>query len=54
MKPVHDHDVDIEYKIVSDMDIRPEACIGCNTTVLIRRSYKFIDLQEIKSKKHFT
>jgi hypothetical protein len=49
MKLVHDHNVDIEYKIVSDMDIRPETCIGCKTTVLIRRSYKFIDHQDLGS-----
>jgi hypothetical protein len=49
MKQVQDHDVEIEYKFVSDMEIRPGACIDCMFTVLIRRSYKFIDLQDLGS-----
>jgi len=49
MKSAPDQEVKTEYKLVSDMDIRPNACINCAFTVLIRRSYKFIDLQDIGS-----
>jgi hypothetical protein len=49
MKQVQDLEVKIEYKLVSDMSIRPEACIDCGFKILIRRSYKLIDLQDIGS-----
>jgi len=47
MNQVQDHGMEIEYKVISDMNIRPEACVSCGFKTLIRRSYKFIDLQDI-------
>jgi len=47
MNQVQDHEVETDYKLISDMDIRPEACVRCGFKTLIRRSYKFIDLQDI-------
>jgi hypothetical protein len=49
MKRIQDLEVEIEYKLVSDMSIRPEVCIDCGFKVLIRRSYRLIDLQDIGS-----
>ena len=47
MAQVRDHEVEIECKLISDMDIRPQECPACGFNILIRRSYKFIDLQDI-------
>ena len=47
MAPDERHECEIEYKTVSDMDIRPSACIACGFETLIRRSYKFIDHQDL-------
>ena len=47
MAPVEIDGVEIEYKQFSDMDIPPQACIACGFEALIRRSYKFIDRQDL-------
>ena len=47
MAPVDDYGIELEYKRVTDMDMAPRACIACGFGGVIRRSYKFIDRQDL-------
>ncbi len=40
-----------EYQLVSDMELKPSECIACGHREIIRRTYKFIDRQDLGTPK---